>query len=920
MSSQTEHHAGDASQTRSGILTPTSENTKSLSDGVASGGKKRKREGSSIEDLLRDKFVVRPYPATGFVKSQSLQPLMLLPRSKLPLSFFDFYSTAKGLAKSRLFEAHVKILELEERMGSQPTVLVARLNDSRLLYAVERESHGLYVLCQLGSWINLHDLRAAAVVSKQELPERACLQVPTIPEHTSETSQFSKSKRLAIEAIQSMVKRPPIGLLTESQGDSLSPANEPEQLTVDTPLPAQKAPRQCVESQENHNLAAVDDVLSQPTATEIFENVRTQYLETLYLSKASLAYFVKGPLSRARAAFHLDYESTLDLNDHINFLESLVMSNPILDKKYRGGIPNFISLVDIRDHSAEDAAQAIAKPKKKRISKKMKPGKNGLYPTEEPLIREWWAAHDDDAEIGAPGSSREELTKTRIYQLRIRETQLQLIIILEILALRPLATTEHKGEGLPSALPTIEAVETKDNSSKSKKKADHLTVLIDMHIDRLCIWQSIALELTNAPTSESLKASPKSFDSGSQLKHTDNVLRDFCVEVITPFFQSRLPAICAAINRKFGGPVVMSPPKPKLSKASSYSGALSRPGAATKRPVPIKPGRSLKRVLTDDRERRSMSSGPNKKIALMRSATMPIIPGMKRETSETPSISSTPAMEPHSLEASRGGVSNSKRFSRPDIDPSSLLPEKNSKAKKKALVDEQLKEAISALKKPNRELAGQALAEIAEQRTVISNSRKSKKPIRNPPLQSVQISATPKTNRHKDMFPESQQSSLERMVGEVSVVPVSSAPRIPQSSSRSAQGAFPSVQATPSRKVVPALPRPGKDMDSGGVPSSPLHFRRSSSQLFTAVPDSAYKDLNAVVSCGLNETPIKKRPVSSNEHSHLGLAGIDSEKENNQSTMRRVISNECKEALGKDTDDSIYKALGWDDNDLEDLA
>ena len=63
MSSQIE--ANVASATRSGILTPASDNSLNRSDGVGSGGRKRKRDGNTMEDLLRDKFVVRV--STGFL-------------------------------------------------------------------------------------------------------------------------------------------------------------------------------------------------------------------------------------------------------------------------------------------------------------------------------------------------------------------------------------------------------------------------------------------------------------------------------------------------------------------------------------------------------------------------------------------------------------------------------------------------------------------------------------------------------------------------------------------------------------------------------------------------------------------------------------------------------------------------------------
>lgn len=132
-------------------------------------------------------------------------------------------------------------------------------------------------------------------------------------------------------------------------------------------------------------------------------------------------------------------------------------------------------------------------------------------------------------------------------------------------------------------------------------------------------------------------------------------------------------------------------------------------------------------MLTDDRERRSMSRGPNKAIALMRSATMPTMPGVKREGSEVPSLSSIPTADSQSLEANRGGVLKSKRFFQREIDLSSLAPEGsgNTKAKKQAIIEAELKEAISALKKPNRELAGKSLVETAEKRAASASHTRS---------------------------------------------------------------------------------------------------------------------------------------------------------------------------------------------------
>jgi DNA replication regulator SLD3 len=210
---------------------------------------------------------------------------MLLPRSKLPLSFLDLVPSANALPQSRLFETHVKILELEERMGNQPVVLIARFEDGRTLYAVEREARGLYVLCKLGSWVDMRQLKAAAVMSKQEMPNETekhfgrnslLQQKDALPSSTTESHKYDKKKRLAIEAIQSMVKRPSTTMSTELPQVESSTKLETEDLLSTLPI-----------STDSPGLV---EAPVPPTGEEIFDNVRTQYLEALYLSKVRILH------------------------------------------------------------------------------------------------------------------------------------------------------------------------------------------------------------------------------------------------------------------------------------------------------------------------------------------------------------------------------------------------------------------------------------------------------------------------------------------------------------------------------------------------------------------------------------------------------------------------------------------------------
>lgn len=221
------------------------------------------------------------------------------------------------------------------------------------------------------------------------------------------------------------------------------------------------------------------------------------------------------------------------MTEHITFLESLIMSTTIIDKKYRDGVPGCVASIGILDQSADEANPDAERTRKRRTNKKMKPRKNGLYPAEDLLIRRWWASHDDEADLGAPGTSREDLAKTRISQLRIRETQLQMIIILEVLALQPLApVSEETDTSLPATLPQGVNGGGKQKTAKTKT-VEHLSMLIDVHIDRLCIWQSIVLEAVKAPT-DGVASQSESPGVSSTSVNADNILRDFCVEVILP--------------------------------------------------------------------------------------------------------------------------------------------------------------------------------------------------------------------------------------------------------------------------------------------------------------------------------------------------------------------------------------------------
>ncbi len=224
---------------------------------------------------------------------------MLLPREHLPLSYLDLSQPHGDLPAGRLFESKIKILDLEGRLGSN--VMLARSDTTRMVYAVERESNGLYVLCKLGSWVDIEVLGETATVvcrermrsSKPVKPNTATAAPLTTPSMYNE----NKRRRLAIDEIQSLVRKRSMSVIEKeplsqdpaatgrlvSNADAnqnAAPVQEPVAGPVEPGFSAPSA-----DAAPTPGPALSDDPHSQPDAGEIFQNIRTQYIEALYHSK-----------------------------------------------------------------------------------------------------------------------------------------------------------------------------------------------------------------------------------------------------------------------------------------------------------------------------------------------------------------------------------------------------------------------------------------------------------------------------------------------------------------------------------------------------------------------------------------------------------------------------------------------------------
>lgn len=173
-------------------------------------------------------------------------------------------------------------------------------------------------------------------------------------------------------------------------------------------------------------------------------------------------------------------------------------------------------------------------------------------------------------------------------------------------------------------------------------------------------------------------------------------------------YAARLPVLSRSLCKKLGGPSSHSPARPNLKRIGSGSLKPPKPGATVKRSQPQQARRTLERVLTNDRT--SQKPPPR----LSRSATDSLVPSLKREPSEL-SLSRVSVNKP--------GLHLSKRYSQREVDLTAVSQAKESKAKKKAEVEQELQGAIAALKRPNPRMAVKELVESAERRATGAKSR-----------------------------------------------------------------------------------------------------------------------------------------------------------------------------------------------------
>jgi DNA replication regulator SLD3 len=799
--------------------------------------KKRKRDDTTTQPAEIDSrpFALQAAGDDASATTTHFTPVCVLQRAHLPLAFLD----VKGSGR-RLFSAHVQVLESFHENGVKGNILVAEQKEEARLYVIERTVKHVYVLCRLGEWITRDTLNRLS-----HTPEEPIRQVKRKLTYTDSASPSPWWAQAAVDI--------PEGLLQDSK-----PTSAMFRLAVQAhaPIPKLLPGGAGLQSESDVQHAALesqgpDTQAADAGSQDPVEDLAKQYLDALYLSRTSLAYFAKGPLSRARSTLTGGIDVSPNSGDLVEFLRNSILPVNVMDKKYKENLTALIKDLSLASPTKDE------KPAKSRRKKKFKPkrDKSGLFVNEQDYLEQWWHGEELPGSMTSP-ENIDTAIRRRMPILRMRETYLQIIIILETLYLETASKPSNlAAESQDAETQKAESQAAPEPTKRKGKKALDLHSLLETLLDRLCIWQDLE---AHTPAKSLTERDAKSGEPS-------NELRDFCVEIIVPFFISRLPKEAALVNKKLGGP---SPPSPEKRKSTS---SRSRPGEPAMRSRPEKqPRKPLARVSTE-----TINHAARHVPGLHRSATDSAL--IKREDSQ-PALSSIPPAR----QAVRASALSSYLSGHRQVDLAAKSAAATERLRKKKETEAQVQEAINNARKPNRPLATKEVAARADEKfaqTLNKNSRSSKSQ-----RPSVHVAATPKRTKPaftNQFIPASTHSSNVSVIPSSSRRPnmaprVDSTPAVPQTSHRETANVrrASGIEETPSRdnKFAPISPsalRATPIKFSAALYESPT-ARRAPSSVVAATPMKM--PVGRKVNFGFAEMPNKpavSRPLVGGENAAM---------------------------------------------------
>ena len=413
----------------------------------------------------------------------------------------------------------------------EPIVLMAESVKDGRCFAIERVEKKVYALCGLAHWVSLEDLGRKVVKRRRSNAKRsigetehnswwAAATVSMTPTRTVESFPKRRSiLQLSIKPRPIVNAEPIPDNGPQGEAPAATPVAISEPLTLSQPVDVR------IDGSTN----------SQPYA---ISDIRKQYLEALYISRAPLAYFVKGPLSRARAEQQARKAIESKTPSLLEILQSSVIpvkdkgGGAKIDKKYANAVPELIKEIPPGLTAADEDGQLKTAfgDKIKRSKRRKKVNPDGFFPGEEDYIIRWWVDLENTEAEGSANGTQEQRIRAACSRQKPREMQLQVILILEMLALELRASKD-----CPE--PTDNDAEASNPTSqqavkKNTKPTDHSKVL-EVLLEKLQIWETTSQESFDfGKNSSSASATMK--EKGKAVSPNSYSLRNFCTEVIMP--------------------------------------------------------------------------------------------------------------------------------------------------------------------------------------------------------------------------------------------------------------------------------------------------------------------------------------------------------------------------------------------------
>ena len=244
-----------------------------------------------------------PFPST------TLSPLLVIPRSCLPLAYLDLAGNTNCAPGTLLFSARLSALErvLQGNLSDHPILIARACSITATLYAIERVEIGLYALCPLGEWVTiealeqLHALSINVIAKKRPRHERVDPQDSDwwrdlaikddgafqFRSNRRET-EIPRNVRLCLKARRPAENTPVLDTLPLP----LFVTKEQIPITVDecTNGASHEPPTQTTEGLTNEEESCL---LPTQRTEDVLSMLRIQYQENLYVSKVRLLGFCR---------------------------------------------------------------------------------------------------------------------------------------------------------------------------------------------------------------------------------------------------------------------------------------------------------------------------------------------------------------------------------------------------------------------------------------------------------------------------------------------------------------------------------------------------------------------------------------------------------------------------------------------------